>query len=131
MKTRLWSVILALTCAFALTSRVLAHEGHDKDPEAATEKSAAKGELVKVDAKTDPKWLAKETVDYPGMCFVSDDKLGEHGDPQDYIYRVAGKPDRLIRFCCNDCVKDFKENPDKFLKMIDQAKAAAKTKSGS
>ena len=50
------------------------------------------------------------------------------GGPVDYFYKVAGQPDRLIRFCCNDCVKDFEKEPAKFLAKIDEA-AAAKAKS--
>jgi hypothetical protein len=32
-----------------------------------------------------------------------------------------------VRLCCKGCVKDFNKNPEKFLKMIDEA-AAAKAK---
>ena len=37
--------------------------------------------------------------------------------------RPAGQPDRLVRFCCNDCLDDFQKTPAKFLAMIDTAKA--------
>jgi hypothetical protein len=36
-------------------------------------------------------------------------------------------PDRLVRFCCKDCLGDFTKDPAKYLKMIDDA-AAAKSK---
>ena len=52
------------------------------------------------------------------------------GPPQDYVYRQEGKPDRLVRLCCNHCVRDFKKDPAKYLKMIDDA-AAAKAKAGA
>src|SRR4029079_5117058 len=63
-------------------------------------------------------------------CVVSDDKLEDNsmGGPVDYFYKVAGKPDRLVIFCCKDCVKDFEKEPAKYLAKIDAA-AAAKTKS--
>ena len=50
-------------------------------------------------------------------CVVSDDKLegGDMGGPVDYIHKEAGKPDRLIRFCCKDCIKDFKKEPEKYI----------------
>ena len=48
------------------------------------------------------------------------------GPPRDFIYQEAGKPDRLVRFCCAGCLKDFNKDPEKYLKMIDDA-AAAKT----
>ena len=65
-------------------------------------------------------------------CVVSGDKLEDNtmGGPVDYFYKEAGKPDRLVRFCCKDCVKDFEKEPAKFLKQIDEA-AAAKAKVGT
>ena len=85
------------------------------------------GQLVPVTNKTDAGWLAQARAEYPlTSCPVSGDKFdgGEMGNPQDYIYRQAGKPDRLVRFCCKDCVKDFKETPVKYLKIIDDAAVA-------
>jgi hypothetical protein len=78
------------------------------------------------DAQKNP---ANSTADYPlATCVVSGDKLGgDMGAPVDYIYKEEGKPDRLVRFCCKNCVKDFKKDPAKYLKMIDDA-AAAKAK---
>jgi hypothetical protein len=67
---------------------------------------------------------AKST--YPlTTCVVSDDKLegGDMGGPVDYIHKEAGKPDRLVRFCCKDCIKDFKKDPAKYLKKLDEAAA--------
>jgi hypothetical protein len=72
-------------------------------------------------------WLAKAKAEYPlTTCVVSGDELkeGSMGGPVDYIHKEAGKPDRLVRFCCKDCVKDFKKNPAKYLKKIDDAAAA-------
>lgn len=70
-------------------------------------------------------WLAK--ADYPlTTCVVSGDELkeGSMGGPIDYIHKQTGKPDRLVRFCCKDCIKDFKKDPAKYLKKIDDAAAA-------
>ena len=79
-------------------------------------------------ASDSPKTPANTPANYPlTTCVVSGDKLdGDMGAPFDYIYKEAGKPDRLVRFCCKNCVKDFKIDPAKYLKMIDDA-AAAKT----
>jgi hypothetical protein len=49
------------------------------------------------------------------------------GKPLDFIYKQEGKPGRLVRFCCKDCIKDFIKAPAKYLKIIDDA-AAAKSK---
>jgi hypothetical protein len=58
-------------------------------------------------------------------CVVSGDKLvGDMGGPIDYVYTVKGQPDRLVRFCCKDCIKDFEKEPAKYLKKIDEAAAA-------
>jgi hypothetical protein len=76
----------------------------------------------------DAAWVAKQKSDYPtSVCIVSDDKLGgDMGGPVDFIYRVEGKPDRLVSFCCKDCVKDFNKEPEKFLKILDAAAAKSK-----
>jgi len=70
-------------------------------------------------------WVAQAKAAYPAdYCVVSEDKLGgEMGPPVDYIYKAVGKPDRLVRFCCKDCVKDFNKDPDKYLGEIDKAAA--------
>jgi hypothetical protein len=68
------------------------------------------------------------TSSYPlDTCVVSGEKLGgEMGAPVDYIYKEAGKPDRLVRFCCKMCIPKFKKDPAKYLKMIDEAAAQKK-----
>lgn len=73
---------------------------------------------------------ANAKADYPlTTCLVSDEKLGGMGDPIEYVHKEQGKPDRLVRFCCKDCVADFQKEPAKYLKKLDDAvaaKAAAK-----
>ena len=59
-------------------------------------------------------------------CVVSGEPLkGGMGAPVDYIHKEAGKPDRLVRFCCKACLKEFKKDPAKYLAKIDAAAAAA------
>ncbi|HWZ93834.1 MAG TPA: hypothetical protein VNW30_01450 [Opitutaceae bacterium] len=90
--------------------------------------ATSSSQLVPVTDKTDAAWLAKARADYPlNSCSVSGDKFdgGEMtGPPRDFIYREAGKPDRLVRFCCKGCIKDFNKDPAKYLKIIDDAAAA-------
>src|SRR5438874_11865542 len=57
-------------------------------------------------------------------CVVSGEKLGEMGKPVVYVY-----DGREIRFCCKDCIKDFKKDPAKYVKKIDEAEAKAKKQS--
>lgn len=85
---------------------------------------AARAELI-VPAAKDAAWFAKARASYPtDVCVVSGEKLGgDMGAPVDFIDRVPGKPDRLIRFCCKGCVKDFKKDPEKYLKILDAAAA--------
>jgi YHS domain-containing protein len=58
-------------------------------------------------------------------CVVSGEKLGEMGKPVTLVYKG-----QEMKFCCKDCVKDFKKNPDKYIKKLaeEQAKAAAAEK---
>ena len=59
---------------------------------------------------------------YPlDKCVVSDEKLGEMGKP--YIFKQEG---REVQLCCKSCLKDFKKDPAKYLKKLDQAEAKAK-----
>jgi hypothetical protein len=53
-------------------------------------------------------------------CVVSGDKLGEMGDPVVYVHG-----DQEIKFCCKNCIKDFKKDPAKYLKKIHEAEAKA------
>jgi hypothetical protein len=63
---------------------------------------------------------APSLENYPlKSCVVSDEPLGSMGDAIKYTHREAGKPDRLVLFCCEGCIEDFKGD------------AAAKAKSGS
>ena len=113
--------VLAASAAFTPTA-LAAHDEHKKSAD-----HLPAGEIVPVNAKTDAAWLAKAEAAYPlASCVVSDDKFdgGAMGKPQNYIYKVAGQPDRLVRFCCKDCVNDFKKDPAQYLNKIDAAAAA-------
>lgn len=78
------------------------------------------GEFI---AKLDKAVIEKQKDTYPlDTCVVTGDKLGgDMGDPVEY---VAGN--RLIRFCCKGCIKEFEKNPAKYLKILDDAKAGKK-----
>ncbi len=55
---------------------------------------------------------------YPlDKCIVSDEKLGEHGQP--YVFTHQGQE---IKLCCKDCLPDFEKEPAKYLKKIADAK---------
>ena len=54
-------------------------------------------------------------------CVVSDEKLGDMGDT--YVFTHEG---REIKLCCKSCLKDFKKDPAKYIKKIEEAEAKAK-----
>ncbi len=65
------------------------------------------------DAKSDT--TAKKP--YPlDKCIVSDEKLGEMGDP--FVFVQDGQE---IKLCCKSCQKDFKKDPTKYLKKLAKA----------
>jgi len=119
-------LFIALLASAALTPFMLADE-HAAKPQDKTAASAA-GSLIKVDAAgVSAEWLASARAAYPlETCVVSGEKMegGSMGGPKEYVYRRQGDADHLVRFCCQDCVKDFGENPTKYLLEIDGAKAA-------
>jgi YHS domain-containing protein len=47
-------------------------------------------------------------------------KLGSMGDP--YVFAYQGQE---IKFCCPDCKPEFLKDPDKYMKKIQDAEAAA------
>jgi hypothetical protein len=60
------------------------------------------------------------TKPYPlSTCVVSGEKLGSMGDPVVYLFEG-----REIKFCCSNCEKEFKADPAKFVKKLDEAAPA-------
>ena len=66
----------------------------------------------------DQKMAAQQAPFYPlDVCLISGDKLGgDMGQPVDLIYK-----NRLVRFCCPSCVKDFQKDPGAAMAKLDQA----------
>jgi len=56
-------------------------------------------------------------------CVVTDEKLGGMGDAYVFVYEG-----REIKLCCKGCLKDFKKEPAKYIKKIEEAEAKAKKK---
>jgi len=125
MKTKQLLPLLALAAGLAFNANAVA-ASHDHAKSAAPAATAA-GRLDEPTDK-DAAWLAQARKDYPlKTCVISKEELGTMGEATDLIYRVDGQPDRLVRFCCESCIKDFKKDPATALKRIDDAgKPAAK-----
>lgn len=68
---------------------------------------------------------AKKDKAYPlEVCLVSDEKLGEMGDP--FVFSHKGQE---IKLCCKSCKKDFDKDQAKFMtKLEEEAKKAKKDK---
>ena len=118
MKNRLTLMLLSSALIFASAS---AH-ANDASPEN-KEKPAPASSVQGKDA-----WMKQAVAEYPlKTCVVSGEALdgGEMGEPVNYTHKESEKPDRLVRFCCGGRIKDFKKNPAKFLKKIDEAAAKA------
>jgi hypothetical protein len=74
---------------------------------------------------------AAKPAPYPlKTCVVSGDKLGgEMGAPIVFVYEDKAKGiNQEIKFCCADCKPTFVKNPDKYMKIIQDAEAKAKAK---
>ena len=92
------------------------------DGKAVVAPSAAKSESS---ATGDAAVIEKQKPAYPlDTCVVLGNKLGEHGEAVDYVYKG-----RLIRFCCKGCIATFEKEPAKYLAKLDEA-AKSKEKVG-
>src|SRR5687768_16313764 len=81
------------------------------------------GVTVAADAK-DKQTEKQKNKPYPlAVCLVSDEKLGDMGEP--HVIQYKG---REIKFCCDHCEKDFRKEPQKFLAKLDKASKSSTTK---
>jgi hypothetical protein len=72
--------------------------------------------------QTESEIIAKARAEYPlKTCLVSGEDLGSMGDAVAFVHRVPGKPDRVVFMCCEGCIDDFKADPAKYLKKLDDA----------
>ena len=59
----------------------------------------------------------KQTKPYPlKTCVVSGEKLDSMGKP--YVFT---NDNQEVKLCCKDCLKDFKKEPAKYTKKINEA----------
>jgi YHS domain-containing protein len=94
------------------------HSGHDHAASSSAKTPAASPAPAQDNAAV----IQAQLPTYPlQTCVVSGDKLGEMGNPVDYVHEG-----RLVRFCCSGCIAKFKKDPAQYLKMIDDAAAKAK-----
>jgi hypothetical protein len=102
----LFPIIVAAAAVAAFTPKIQAHDGDHHDKKENASQSAD----------------AKNAKPYPlDTCVVSDEKF-EHGKP--YVFVHEGQQ---IKLCCKDCLKDFKKDPAKYMKKIQDAQSQQKT----
>ncbi|MDB5296845.1 MAG: hypothetical protein JWO31_2828 [Phycisphaerales bacterium] len=66
---------------------------------------------------------AERAKPYPlTTCVVSGEKLDSMGKPK--VIQYEG---REVRFCCGNCEKDFRKDPQTYLKKLDDAAAKPAT----
>jgi len=67
--------------------------------------------------KIDEQIVKSQLPFYPlTTCPITGEALGGMGEPVNYVYN-----NRLVRFCCNNCVKKFVKDPKATLAMLDEA----------
>jgi hypothetical protein len=83
------------------------HDGEDND---ASEGSNVVAMVGDVD-------LAAQKAAYPlKTCVVGGESLGSMGDPVEFVHEG-----RLVQFCCEGCIDDFKKDSTKYLAKLDEA----------
>ncbi len=75
------------------------------------------GEPAKYTEALDKKIVAQQLQYYPlETCVSSGEKLGSMGEPVNKVYG-----NRLVRFCCNSCAKEFAKDPAAGIAKLDKA----------
>jgi len=107
MKLRIimFSVIMLTFCA----DQSFAYEGMKHDEGMEEKGSMMEGEITAGVTKSGAIKVGNT------ICPISKEKVGEMGDVVEYEYE--GK---IYNLCCTMCLKDFKKDPEKYIKMIDE-----------
>jgi len=83
------------------------HDGEDNDSSEGSNVVAMVGDVD----------LAAQKAVYPlKTCVVGGESLGSMGDPVEFVHEG-----RLVQFCCEGCIDDFKKDSTKYLAKLDQA----------
>jgi YHS domain-containing protein len=79
--------------------------------------SKFQAEPAKYLQQIDEKLTSEQLAHYPmTTCPVSDESLDAMGEPVNMVY-----DNRLVRFCCNMCIRKFKAAPAEYLSELDAA----------
>ena len=67
--------------------------------------------------KLDKAMIEDQLPHYPlETCLITKQKLTAMGKPVDLIYK-----NRLVRFCCSNCVAQFKKDPELYMSQLNEA----------
>lgn len=89
-------------------------EGHDHGSEAAASTST---EIAGFVAKPTAEQIAAAKA-YPlDVCIASGEKLDSMGEPVVTVYKGL-----QVKFCCENCIDDFKKEPAKFIAKLTATK---------
>ncbi len=94
----------------------LAEMEHGHSQGASTEQQAVSEEFRVIQSDEEAEELGLEEAGNQ-LCPVSDGKI-DFDDPKHKPGRLAYKG-KVYNFCCDMCTKDFKKDPDKFIKKIE------------
>jgi YHS domain-containing protein len=96
---------------------VYVHEGREFGFVDQKSVDAFKADPAKYIAGVDKKVVEQQTPLYPmETCPISGEKLGAMGSAVNVVYQ-----NRLVKFCCNMCPDEFRKDPAKTLKKLDEA----------
>ena len=94
--------------AVMMMATLVSAEDAKQAPAKTTEKASAPAKEDTKAKQDDATIIAQQKASYPlDTCVIRDSKLGEMGEPVDYVYKG-----RLVRFCCKGCIKAFEKDPE-------------------
>ncbi len=103
------TIIIVSMCFLAINTVFAGDHDHEKDHK------GHKHHEMKSAKDTKAKTIIKK--DYPlDTCPVSGGKLGSMGEPVIFTYKG-----QEIKACCQGCIPVIKKNPEKYLKIIQDA----------
>lgn len=98
------------------------HEGHDHDADGHHEKGENKEAGGAIDGGGKSAAAGGVPDTYPlKTCVVSGEELGSMGEPFVIVHEGT-----TVKFCCDGCVDDFKEDPAPYLAKLVAAAAIVK-----
>jgi YHS domain-containing protein len=118
MSARLGVIALAAGMGLCLAGCSCCSEGAKESPAAAPPAAApAESAAPAAAPAAEEIQFVKPSANYPlKKCVVSGEDLDEMGEPVAILYQGTE-----VQFCCPKCVKEFKQDPAKYVEMVKTA----------